>query len=187
MNLLLGVSGSVAAIRIPALIEALKQRHPGIKVKIVITAPVRHFVDPEKLACIAGVEVFGNQDEWSSWSRLGDPILHIELGKWADLFMIAPLSANTLAKMACGICDNLLTSVIRAWDRDKPLICAPAMNTFMWENALTKRHLMEVSAMYRAVIVQPIEKQLACGDMGMGAMAAVEVLLSMIESYLLPP
>jgi len=64
-------------------------------------------------------------------------VLHIDLAKWADIFVIAPCSANTLAKLAYGICDNLLTSVARAWDADRPLVIAPAMNTHMWTHPHT--------------------------------------------------
>lgn len=63
---------------------------------------------------------------------MGDPVLHIELRRWADVLVLAPLSANTMAKVAHGLCDNLLTSVVRAWDYAKPMIVAPAMNTYMW-------------------------------------------------------
>ena len=63
----------------------------------------------------------GDEEEWHQWQKKGDPVLHIELRKWADLLIVAPLSANTLAKMAQGLCDNCLTSVVRAWDFSKPL------------------------------------------------------------------
>lgn len=64
----------------------------------------------------------GDEEEWHSWQKKGDPVLHIELRKWADILIIAPLSANTLAKIAQGLCDNCLTSVVRAWDFSKPLL-----------------------------------------------------------------
>ena len=110
----------------------------------------------------------GDEEEWRDWKQVGDPILHIELRRWADCLVIAPLSANTLAKLAQGFCDNLLTCVVRplslqnyqlchltycgissassclqvrAWDFDRPLIVAPAMNTFMWESPFTAAHL----------------------------------------------
>lgn len=64
----------------------------------------------------------GDEEEWHEWQKKGDPVLHIELRKWADLLIVAPLSANTLAKLAQGLCDNCLTSVVRAWDWNKPLL-----------------------------------------------------------------
>lgn len=64
----------------------------------------------------------GDEDDWRSWQKVGDPVLHIELRRWADVLLLAPLSANTLAKAASGLCDNLLTCVVRAWDFKKPLL-----------------------------------------------------------------
>lgn len=116
----------------------------------MITTPnAINFFNPSEL----DADVFDDRDEWSMWQNRGDPVLHIgnsvfqiqsnviELRKWADALLIAPLDANTLAKIANGLCDNLLTSVVRAWDFDKPLYFAPAMNTAMWENPLTYQHM----------------------------------------------
>lgn len=89
--------------------------------------------------------------------------------------LISPLDANTLAKIACGICDNLLCSIVRAWDLQRPLLVAPAMNTFMWTHPLTGEHLEKIRSIgYH--IVEPVEKKLICGDTGMGAMAPVEYI-----------
>ena len=87
---------------------------------------------------------FSDIDEWQGWQKCQDPVLHIELRKLATLFVIAPLSANTMGKLANGLCDNLLTCVFRCWDfrsKDKQgtVIVAPAMNTFMFENPLTDK------------------------------------------------
>ena len=76
-----------------------------------------------------------------------DEVLHIELRRWADVLLIAPLDANTLAKLAVGLSDNCLTCVWRAWDPVRPVILAPAMNTLMWEHAITARHLSQLGAM----------------------------------------
>ena len=94
--------------------------------------------------------------------------------QWADVLVIAPLSANTLAKLAIGLCDTLLTCVFRAWDkgrRDKPIVVAPAMNTKMWEDPVTALHLGALRERYAIRTVGPVVKQLACKDVGMGAMA----------------
>ena len=81
---------------------------------------------------------FKNQDEWDAWQKRSDPVLHIELVKISSLILIAPLSANTLGKLANGLADNLLTCVFRAWHfKTKPAIVAPAMNTYMYENPIT--------------------------------------------------
>lgn len=85
------------------------------------------------------LQVLKDEDEWSCWSKREDPVLHIDLRKWADVLLVAPLSANTLAKLANGLCDNLLTCVARAWDFSRPLLVAPAMNTLMWESPFTAK------------------------------------------------
>jgi phosphopantothenoylcysteine decarboxylase len=91
--------------------------------------------------------------------------------------LIAPLDANTLAKCANGICDNLLTNVIRAWDFSKPIIVCPAMNTAMWDNPLTAAHLEKLRSL-GYTIIPPQEKTLVCGDVGMGAMASTDNIVS---------
>jgi phosphopantothenoylcysteine decarboxylase len=200
-NVLIGATGSVAAVRIPALYESL--RAGGHQVKIVATDAALYFFD----GSFAGPDtVYCDADEWPGqrYSR-NDTVLHIELRKWADLFLIAPLDANTLAKLAVGLCDNCLTCVWRAWDLTKPVILAPAMNTFMWQHPFTKRHLRSLGADFGAAhvpghldddamiaqindrakgfrIVAPIVKALACGDTGIGAMAEVSDLTSAVQA-----
>ena len=124
------------------------------------------------------------------WQK-GDPILHIELRRWADILVIAPLTANTLSDMATGRCDKLLTAVFRAWDDRKPVVVAPAMNTFMWEKDITYEQLESIARTLDVptdpgefcspitqnfFIVGPVCKLLACGDDGMGAMAHTDVI-----------
>ncbi|CEP19603.1 hypothetical protein [Parasitella parasitica] len=118
-----------------------------------------------------GCRTYREEDEWSGWKKITDPILHIELRNWADIMVIAPLDANTLGKIANGLCDNLLTCVLRAWDVNKPVIACPAMNTSMWHHPLTSRHLEILENVLKYNIIQPISKKLACGDTGLGAMA----------------
>lgn len=92
-------------------------------------------------------------------------------GRWADVLVLAPLSANSLAKAALGLCDNLVTCVLRAWDwQAAPVLLAPAMNTLMWSSPLTWQHLGRLLQL-GAVLVPPVAKVLACGDMGMGGLA----------------
>lgn len=115
------------------------------------------------------VHLWTDVDEWSSFHTIGDPILHIELRRWADLVLIAPTSANTLAKLNAGLCDDLLTSFMRALSRGTKTILYPAMNTLMWEHPLTARHVEGVKGLGYEVR-GPVEKTLACGDTGRGAM-----------------
>jgi phosphopantothenoylcysteine decarboxylase len=236
---LLGVSGSVAAVKAPLLAEHLLR---FADVRVVVTSAARHFLPPNappyapqqgvggSTAAAAAADaaaasrpppppppedegeeqqnpdeqalplsrafpraarpVLGDDDEWRQWRRVGDPVAHIDLRRWADALVVAPLSANTLAKMASGMCDNLLTCVVRAWDTGsggagedgggveegeggggKPLLVAPAMNTAMWQSPFTRRHLAVLEDVLRAEVVQPVSKRLACGDVGAGAMA----------------
>ncbi len=209
-QIVLGVTGSVAALRAPALYASL--RGAGHRVRVVATEPSLHFFDPSELAVDPfdplGGPVFRDSDEWQGvrWRR-DDPVLHIEFRRWADLLVVAPLDANTLAKFALGFSDNFLTCLFRAWDFQKPVILAPAMNTLMWESPVTKRHLGqilddrgdgqaagdwtldqagEVFARHAPglIVVPPQAKRLACGDLGQGAMAEVVSIAEAVRGTL---
>uniref|UniRef100_A0A0K0EMV3 Flavoprotein domain-containing protein n=1 Tax=Strongyloides stercoralis TaxID=6248 RepID=A0A0K0EMV3_STRER len=177
-HLIIGVTGSVATIKLKELIDELylKCSEDRLAIKIVTTKGALHFFDPSMISEI----VYEDRDEWGMWKGRGDPVLHIELRKWADALLIAPLDANTMAKMANGICDNLLTSLVRAWDNNKPLFFAPAMNTCMWESMLTVQHLKVLKDLMRWKEIPPIQKELICGDKGYGAMASVQMIASII-------
>jgi phosphopantothenoylcysteine decarboxylase len=201
-RVLLGITGSVAAIRAPALMRQLLE--DGHEVKAVATRAARYFFDPaefgrnpSKAASFDRDRLFLDEDEWPGDRYERDQtILHIELRRWADILVVAPLDANTLAKMANGLSDNCLTCVWRAWDWARPVLLAPAMNTLMWEHPLTRRHLLQLggdlagatppaassaeeaiawihSAAPRLRVVGPQSKKLACGDVGMGGIAEV--------------
>src|SRR5260370_29904122 len=186
-NILLGVTGSVAAIKTPDLFAELTRR--GHAVKVVATAAALYFFDPAAPALGAGLPiappalgaglptappalgaglptappalgaglptaphrnpavVILDEDEWPGHRyQRSDTVLHIELRRWADVLLIAPLDANPLAKLAAGLCDNCLTCVWRAWDVARPVVLAPAMNTLMWEHPATLRHLRQLAA-----------------------------------------
>ena len=122
------------------------------------------------------------EDEWRSWQRLGDDVLHIELRKWADVLVIAPLSAHTLAKIANGFCGDTLSCVCRAWKLPTTSVhVAPAMNTAMWEHPLTSQQLDTLRS-WGIRIVEPQEKLLACGDFGNGALAPVESIVRAVKN-----
>ncbi len=187
-KVLLGVTGSVAAIYTPQLFADLRQA--GHAVKIVATKSAPYFFDPTSIATDSAGRrdkdlVILDEDEWpGARYQRGDPVLHIELRRWADVLLIAPLDANTLAKLALGITDNCLTCVYRAWDRARPVLLAPAMNTRMWEHPATQRHLAQIADDLGAALrlVPPICKQLACDDVGIGAMAARETIVEFVRS-----
>jgi phosphopantothenoylcysteine decarboxylase len=218
-KILLGVTGSVAAIKTPILYRLL--READYQVKVVATQASLYFFDPAELDGSDGHRnpqvVVLDGDEWPGrdqgrrWQR-DDPVLHIELRRWADLLLIAPLDANTLAKLAAGLADNCLTCVYRAWDRSRPIVLAPAMNTLMWEHPLTAAHLQQIATLAGGAIrlpptannlealiadtnrgcpwlriVPPVSKQLACGDAGMGALAAAEEIVAAVQTLLRRP
>jgi phosphopantothenoylcysteine decarboxylase len=175
MNILLGVTGSVATIVTEQLLHSLLKLGD---VKIVASERALHFLNGNSKACLVP-----DSAEWE-WRKKGDPIVHIELRKWADVFVIAPCSANTLAMIANGLCDNLLTNVARCWNwnENKRMLVAPAMNTAMWDHPATFEHLNKIT-LWGAKIIQPVEKTLACGDTGVGAMADIKTISEMVELY----
>jgi phosphopantothenoylcysteine decarboxylase len=210
-NILLGVTGSVAAVRTPALYECLTEA--GHRVKVVPTAASLYFFEPASLDPARSERnpdvVVLDEDEWPGRGQgrryqRDDRVLHIELRRWADLLAIAPLDANTLAKLANGLADNCLTCVWRAWDPARPVLLAPAMNTLMWEHPLTARHLRLLTSdppalppsdpdavvewinghCPRLKIVPPQSKRLACGDVGQGALAELEDIVVALDDLL---
>ena len=211
-NVLLGVTGSVAAIYTRELYDDL--RRAGHQVKVVATRSALYFFEPASLDPAAPGQrnrdvVILDEDEWPGAKyRRDDPVLHIELRRWADVLLIAPCDANTLAKLALGLCDNCLTCVYRAWDRAKPVVLAPAMNTLMWDHPATARHLCQIAADATGVtpplvepldvcawingngpglrIVPPVTKKLACDDVGLGALASREEIVAAVGKTLPP-
>ncbi|KAI3404008.1 hypothetical protein KGF56_003167 [Candida oxycetoniae] len=200
-HILLGCTGSVATIKVPLIIDKLFQIFGASKISIqlIVTKSASHFLRGSKIN--ADVKIWRDEDEWTNYSKAyatttsttsstqnlsvnkkpKNPyetmILHNELRKWADIMLVAPLSANTLAKIANGISDNLLTSIIRSWSPTtaqqvkKPLIAAPAMNTFMYTHPITAKQLACLSSPEFGIeILKPVEKILVCGDIGMGGM-----------------
>jgi phosphopantothenoylcysteine synthetase/decarboxylase len=177
MKILIGITSSIAAYRMPNLISSLRKLDHDIIT--ILTEKAKAFVTPQSLAVMSQNTCFTDDDEWQNTDR----VLHIELTKWCDIFLIAPLSANTLAKMTHGICDNLLTSAVRAIS-NKPLLIAPAMNTRMWENPLTPAHIDQLSKIYNVHLIDPVEKVLADGEKGMGGLAEDETIIKNIQGLI---
>jgi phosphopantothenoylcysteine decarboxylase len=189
-------------MRTPLLVRALQAA--GHTARVVATDAALYFFDLTDLP--PGI-LTRDADEWPGERyRRDDPVQHIELRRWADLFVIAPLDANTLAKFAAGFADNCLTCVWRAWDPARPVLLAPAMNTLMWQHPLTRRHLRQLAIdaagveppaldedelvdwinahAARLKIVGPITKRLACGDVGPGAMAEVDEIVRAVAGIM---
>ncbi|XP_041465360.1 phosphopantothenoylcysteine decarboxylase-like [Lytechinus variegatus] len=179
-HVLIGCTGSVAAIKIPLLIQEIL-KIGQVEVKVVVTEHALKFFDMAVLP--PDVQLYRDQDEWEVWKAISDPVLHIELRRWADVMVIAPLDANTLGKIASGICDNLLTCVVRAWDMKRPLLFCPSMNTHMWDHPITQRQVSELISLGYSEI-PCVEKLLACGDRGFGAMAEVTTIVDRVKDII---
>lgn len=219
IHLLLCATGSVATIKIPNMVRALSQR-ANLSVRLIFTEAAKNFLQGqseeqpslEEIEALPNVDgVYFDEDEWSEpWVR-GNKILHIELRRWADIMVIAPLSADSLAKITQGWSDNLLLSVVRAWDttgeldpvRDlaglntasgkskiKQILVAPSMNTAMWKQPITKKQVDLLNEEWGTKnggwfeVLLPMEKQLACGDVGGGAMKDWKEIVEVIENRL---
>lgn len=194
MRILLGLTGSVASVLYKKLITELQSI--GI-VDVIITEKANHFVENSELLEAVrskGGNVYSDSSEWiwfenemsmtATWHK-GCRVLHIDLRDRSSALVIAPCSANTLAKISGGICDNLLTSVARAWDRNRPFIIAPAMNTHMWEHPVTKEHLTRFKTFSNNnYSVSPQFKMLACNTVGMGALPEIEEIVSGVKESL---
>lgn len=231
-HLLLCASGSVATIKIPNIVSELG-KYPNLSIRLVLTGSAAQFLQGqsaeqpslEEIRELRNVDgIYLNHDEWAvPWTR-GAKILHIELRRWADIMVVAPLSANTLAKVVGGLCDNLLLSTFRAWDvsglldpphlvaserveeieddeddeimqvddgrKRKKIVVAPAMNTAMWFHPITKKHIEVLEGEWNVEnggwveVLRPVEKELACGDTGSGAMVDWRLIVKKIEADL---
>lgn len=178
-HILVACTGSVATIKLPVLLQQLLTKSSeapfNVEIKVITTDKAKHFIQTVEIP--SNIQILSDDDEWSAWTKRGDPVVHIDLGKWADVMLIAPLDANSLAKIASGICDNLLLCTVRAWDFTKPLIFCPAMNTRMWEHPLTQEHINVLKG-WGFIEVPVVAKTLMCGDTGNGAMAEVDTIVA---------
>jgi phosphopantothenoylcysteine decarboxylase len=207
-HLLLAATGSVAVIKLPLIISSLAH-YPNLSIRVILTQNAARFLTGQSheqptvasLSALPNVDaVYQDEHEWvEPWKR-GADILHIQLRRWGHLLVVAPLSANTLAKVAGGFSDNLLTSVIRAWDTSptnlkRPrIIVAVAMNSAMWTHPITAKQLRVLEEEWGVNGVNPDEgwievlrpqvKTLACGDFGQGGMCDWQEIVAVIEKRL---
>ncbi|CAG8194056.1 unnamed protein product [Penicillium nalgiovense] len=205
---------AAATIKLPNIAEALC-RNKNISVRILVTETAEKLIAGQSLGQpvlgtllhIDGVDaVYRDEDEWTpSWTR-GGPVLHIELRKWAHILLVAPMSANTMAKMTNGIADNLLLSVIRAWDTtgvvdmgfktQKPMIIAALdMDPCTYRHPVTEKQLKVLRDRWErsesnpkgwVTVLPPIEKILACGDVGTGSAGSMmdwRDIVTVVQNY----
>ena len=176
-RVLIGVSGGIAAYKVCEVVSTLAKA--GVEVRAILTDAAGEFVTPLTFATLCRHAAFTDKDFWEA--SHGRP-LHIQLGEWAEVFVIAPLTANTLAKLAGGFADNLLTNTVLA--SKCPILLAPAMNTDMWEQPAVQRNWREVLTDGRYHAISPGAGMLACDRVGAGRMAEPSEILAQIESLL---
>ena len=172
-KIILGVTGSIAAYKSLLLIRSLIKE--GAVVKVIQTPSSRDFVTPLSLATLSKNPVLSDLFEGDTWAN------HVDLGRWADVLLIAPLSCNTLAKMAQGLCDNLLLATYLS--AICPVVVAPAMDEDMWHHPSTQANLARLTTFGNKII--PVEKgELASGLYGDGRMAEPETIIDYLKELL---
>jgi phosphopantothenoylcysteine decarboxylase / phosphopantothenate---cysteine ligase len=174
MKIVLGITGGIAAYKGPELVRRL--RDAGAEVRVILTPNAARFVSPLSLAAVSdhGVIV----DQWGDAGRGG--VDHIELARWAELLLVAPATANTLAKLAVGIADDALTTYALAHRAE--VLVAPAMNTFMLAHPTVQQNI-EILRARGVGIIEPVDGLLACGEEGAGKMPDVPVLVEHVRAH----
>ena len=174
-NILLGITGGIAAYKSASFARLLIKN--GYDVRVMMTASAQAFITPLTLQALTGNPVHIDLLDESAELGMG----HIELAKWADLLIIAPATANTIAKLAMGIADDLLTTVCLA--TTAPILVAPAMNQQMWQHPSVKLNLQTLTD-YDYEIIQPASGEQACGDIGEGRLPEPEQLLEYVQYFI---
>ncbi|HEX8169480.1 MAG TPA: bifunctional phosphopantothenoylcysteine decarboxylase/phosphopantothenate--cysteine ligase CoaBC [Thermoanaerobaculia bacterium] len=174
MRIVLGISGGIAAYKTPELVRRLQDA--GAEVRVILTPNAARFVSPLALAAVSGHGVI--LEQWGDADRGG--VDHIELARWAELLLIAPATANVIAKLAVGIADDALTTYALA--HRAALVIAPAMNTFMLAHPTVQQNVETLRAR-GAGIIEPVDGLLACGEEGAGKMPDVPVLVELVKAH----
>lgn len=174
-KVVIGVSGGISAYKTCELVRLLIKR--GISVKVVMTESATKLISPITFSALSSNPVYVDT------FQMRDEMQHISLARWADAIVIAPATANTIAKIAHGIADNLLTTLVLA--AKVPVIIAPAMNVAMWENSITQDNL-SIILRRGFILVEPTEGELACKEEGKGRLAEPEDILETILDVLTP-
>ena len=174
-KIVLGVTGGIAIFKAVDLVSKLRKQ--GVEVRVVMTENAAKFISPLLFAEISGhkcaVSMWDGRDEFN--------VEHIALANWGDLLLVAPATANILAKMACGLADDLLSTVLLA--APCPKIVCPAMNTGMYENAATQENLKTLAG--RGItVMEPASGELACGTSGAGRLPEVPEIIAYLEHFL---
>ena len=176
-RIVLGVTGGIAAYKAAELVRLLGRQ--GADVQVAMTDGARHFVTATTFQALSGKPVF--TDQWDA--RMPNAMAHIDLSRQADLILVAPASADFLARIAHGLADDLLTTMVLA--RDCPLLVAPAMNRQMWESPATRRNVAQLQA-DGVGLLGPACGEQACGEVGAGRMLEPEEILEEVIAFFTP-
>ncbi len=175
-RILIGVGGGIAAYKLCEVVSTLAKA--DAQVRVILTASAQQFITPLTFATLSRHAVYTDADFWQPHPRP----LHIDLGEWAELFVIAPLTAHTLAKLSYGLADNLLTNTVLA--SACPVLVAPAMNTDMWEQETVQRNWQNLQTFPRLHTLGPADGRLACDRVGTGRIVEPPDILANIASLL---
>ncbi len=167
-RILLIISGGIAAYKILYFIRRIREYN--IDIRVILTSGGSKFITPLSVAAISGNKVYQDLFSLTNEAEMG----HINLSRQADILLVAPASANILAKMANGLCDDLATTALLA--SNKPVVVVPAMNMHMWNNSATRANINILRAR-NIDVIDPIEGDMACGEYGFGKMAEPEYIL----------
>ncbi len=167
MNVLLGIGGGIAAYKAPEVARALLKR--GHAVRCVLTASGARLVSAEALMAVTHQGV-----ATSLWTTDGS-MPHIDLARWCDTLLVAPATADLLARFALGLADDLLTTLFLALEPGRRVLLVPAMNTQMWNKPIVQQHVATLRG-WKHGILAPVEGNLACGEQGTGAMPEPEAI-----------
>lgn len=176
-NILVGICGGISSYKTCELVRLLIKE--GFEVKVMMTESAARFVTPLTFQSLSGNPVYINMFQSAAPDN---NIKHISLAQWADFCVVAPLSANTLSKIAKGICDNLLTTVICALPSKTKVLCVPAMNENMWKNPLIQENVKKLKKINKYIVLNPLKGQLACGVYGEGRMPEAKDIFIQIDS-----
>jgi phosphopantothenoylcysteine decarboxylase / phosphopantothenate---cysteine ligase len=176
-RVLVGIGGGVAAYKVCEVVSTLVKA--GLEVRAILTDSAQQFITPLTIATLCRHPVYTDKD---FWAPIHERPLHIQLGEWAEVFLVAPLTANTLGKLALGLADNLLTNTILA--STCPVLVAPAMNTAMWEQQTVQQNWAQLQQLKRIHSIGPGTGLLACDTVGAGRMAEPNEMVSYLQSLL---
>ena len=179
-HILIGISGGIAAYKIPELIRSLVKA--GAEVRVATTPNALQFVTELTLQTVSGSRVYS--DVFAAINEHATE--HISLPEWCDMLLVAPATANVLAKMAAGIADDALTTTIASCVARKPVVVAPAMNDKMWESPATQNAINTIRQWPNVQVLEPVEGPLACGVIGKGRMPEIEELQEAVAYALTP-